>query len=605
MKSKRTFAQSLKLFLAIIVGITTFAYGFAITRVDFSATTEPERAKQLTRILRGLAQPTLFDYDQEEQVIDMPIFLPCPEDGDLQYHPDTNGPFLRMIPLCGSPNELVVIEGYNFWPNTKGPVNFVPAPDVNLTLGSFTTDSKGYFRINAKLPNRQPVAEAQTLRAIARRNIGTPHFSEMANYSWVRIVETVFMALLATTFGTIISIPVSFLAARNLMSDVKLPLSSLALSILGWPAGIYAGLKLLAWSRIVLLPFSSNLAVILAGIIVLAALIFLGIKWSLPQDEDDISGKKPWLGRWLVSAILLILGVSLLILIYRLALNLGVPSNEPTENFAFFGNFVYQIGDLLQIIAGVIVSLSVGSILGGLGTKAGQFMSDKWATGKVRLINLIITPLAGFIVMALVGAGLDWFYQFNNPATSLYWPGGIGIAGGLLLALLTKPKTPLPNGSVIYLLTRGILNFTRSIEPLIMAIVFVVWLGLGPFAGAMALGLHTIASLSKLFSEQVENISYGPLEAIQATGANRLQTIIYAVVPQIIPPYISFTMYRWDINVRMSTIIGFVGGGGIGSLLSQNINLLRYRDAAVQMLFIAIVVATMDYISSTLRERFV
>ncbi|MCK4741513.1 MAG: ABC transporter permease subunit, partial [Anaerolineales bacterium] len=100
-------------------------------------------------------------------------------------------------------------------------------------------------------------------------------------------------------------------------------------------------------------------------------------------------------------------------------------------------------------------------------------------------------------------------------------------------------------------------------------------------------------------------IMSGPLEAVQATGANRLQTIVYAVVPQIIPPYISFTMYRWDINVRMSTIIGFAGGGGIGFLLQQNINLLDYRAASAQMLAIAIVVASMDYISSTLRKRFV
>jgi phosphonate transport system permease protein len=95
----------------------------------------------------------------------------------------------------------------------------------------------------------------------------------------------------------------------------------------------------------------------------------------------------------------------------------------------------------------------------------------------------------------------------------------------------------------------------------------------------------------------------GPLEAIEATGANRLQTIIYAVIPQIIPPYISYTMYRWDINVRMSTIIGFVGGGGIGFLLQQNINLLNYRAASAQMFAIAIVVASMDYISSVLREK--
>jgi phosphonate transport system permease protein len=138
-----------------------------------------------------------------------------------------------------------------------------------------------------------------------------------------------------------------------------------------------------------------------------------------------------------------------------------------------------------------------------------------------------------------------------------------------------------------------------------MAIVFVVWVGLGPFAGALALALHTIAALAKLYSEQVESIAPGPLEAIRATGATRLQTVVYGVVPQVIPPYISFTMYRWDINVRMSTIIGFVGGGGIGFLLQQNINLLNYRGAAAQILAIAIVVAAMDALSSKIRERYV
>ena len=182
---------------------------------------------------------------------------------------------------------------------------------------------------------------------------------------------------------------------------------------------------------------------------------------------------------------------------------------------------------------------------------------------------------------------------------------GVGALVGGMLSLRYGPKDLVPIGSAIYITMRTILNATRSIEPLIYVIIFVVWVGIGPFAGALALALHTIAALAKLYSEQVESISQGPLEAVTATGATRLQTIIYAVVPQIVPPYISFTMYRWDINVRMSTIIGFAGGGGIGFLLQQNIRLLDYRAAAVQMLAIAIVVATMDYTSALIRERYV
>jgi phosphonate ABC transporter permease subunit PhnE len=177
----------------------------------------------------------------------------------------------------------------------------------------------------------------------------------------------------------------------------------------------------------------------------------------------------------------------------------------------------------------------------------------------------------------------------------------LGGAGGMMAG--THSHFPL--GMVVYYTSRTTLNAMRSIEPLIMGIVFVIWVSAGPFAGVLALGLHSIASLGKLYSEQIESIDAGPIEAIQATGANRLQTIVYAVVPQIIPPYIAFTMYRWDINVRMSTIIGFVGGGGIGFLLQQQINLLRYKQAGVAVLAIAIVVSVLDYTSASIRERIV
>jgi phosphonate transport system permease protein len=156
-----------------------------------------------------------------------------------------------------------------------------------------------------------------------------------------------------------------------------------------------------------------------------------------------------------------------------------------------------------------------------------------------------------------------------------------------------------------YYATRTVLNITRSIEPLIWAIIFVVWVGLGPFAGTMALAVHSIAALGKVFSESIESIDPGPIEAVTATGASRLQTIIYAVVPQVVPPYIAWSIYRWDINVRMSTIIGFVGGGGIGFLLQQWIRLLRYQDAGVAVWAIAIVVGVLDYTSAVIRERVV
>jgi phosphonate transport system permease protein len=161
----------------------------------------------------------------------------------------------------------------------------------------------------------------------------------------------------------------------------------------------------------------------------------------------------------------------------------------------------------------------------------------------------------------------------------------------------------IPAGGLVYVLTRATFNLTRSIEALVLAIIFTVWVGLGPFAGVLALGVHSIASLGKLYSEAIESIDAGPIEAITATGASPLQVVRYAVVPQIVPQFIAFTIYRWDINVRFSTVIGFVGGGGIGFILQQYINLLQWRQAATALWMIAIVVAFLDYASAVVRER--
>jgi phosphonate transport system permease protein len=190
----------------------------------------------------------------------------------------------------------------------------------------------------------------------------------------------------------------------------------------------------------------------------------------------------------------------------------------------------------------------------------------------------------------------------------------LALMGTTLAVLLAVPLSFLgarnlmatnPVGTTVYYATRTFFNIMRSIEPLILAIVFTVWVGLGPFAGTLALGLHSIAALGKLYSEQIESIDPGPIEAITATGASALQIVRYAVVPQVVPPFIAFTIYRWDTNVRMSTVIGFVGGGGVGFILQQYINLLQYRQAATAVWAITLVVAAMDFFSAKIREKVV
>ncbi len=158
-------------------------------------------------------------------------------------------------------------------------------------------------------------------------------------------------------------------------------------------------------------------------------------------------------------------------------------------------------------------------------------------------------------------------------------------------------------GTLVYSVTRLVFNVFRSVESIFWAAIFAIWVGFGPFAGSIALLIHTIAALGKLFSEQVEHIDPGPLEAVTATGANWLQMIRYAVIPQVIPPFLAFTLYRWDINLRMATVIALVGGGGIGQLFFWYKDELQWQFVGAVVLGFAAVVWILDYVSGWVREK--
>lgn len=612
MKKRSSLPRSLVVGLVTFLILVVYAYGFSVTKINFEETRSERRLASLTRILRALAHPEVFEYEYEIVDVQVPFYLGCPEGGVETPDIDRSQAFIELSGYCAEPKGTLTVAGYNFQENSSGPINFIgfsaDAPDgVPIQMESFQADAQGNFEMEVTIPNRQIKEDAQAIRATGRVRVGTPELSRQAIITWEKIVETVFMALLATTFGTMIAIPISFFAARNLMSDIKMPLSNISLSFVGWPLGMWLGLQAFQLILKLLNPLFDNFVLTLAGTILMPVLAFFAIRWILTNSKesgvstltDQLTNTAYTLGAALLVVIsFLFLGQLLLQIGDYLTPNKDVP-------LYFLRLFVYQFGDILSMLIPAITALIGGGIIGGLFGNFGQTISDKISPATGKIINLVITPLAGAAIAILLMMGIDWFYQFNNTAVTLIWPAAIGGTLGLVVAILTSPKQPLPIGIILYGIIRTILNGTRSVEALVMAIVFVAWVGLGPFAGALALGLHTVAALAKLYSEQVESILEGPLEAVTATGANRLQTIIFAVVPQIIPPYISFTMYRWDINVRMSTIIGFVGGGGIGFVLQQNINLLNYRAASVNMLAIAIVVATMDYISSNLRERFV
>ncbi len=600
--------KSISIGAIVLLVLVIYAYGFQITKVNLEELRSDTRQASLQRVIRALAKPEIIEYDQTEQIINFPVYIPCHADGTIPSIPEhaPSDPYLILTPGCASPGETVQVEGFNFAPYVTGPVRFVPGSDVTniVTLGKeiAETDTTGYFILSMKLPER-PSDDVQYIRATLRMNVGSPHFTQTAKDTWEKIIETVFLALLATTFGTFLAIPLSFLAARNLMLPVRSPLTSISLSLIGWPLGMYAGFVLVRGVGKFNASLNMNAWLGLIIIIVVMLVVWLAIRWALPQEEINHPSKGTRVIRLVVILASILVSFFGFFQLARLVMSAGQGLIPALGSFGFMGNFMYQMGDIILVITSVLGALAAGGAVSSLFSRFGQQATEKLPAAGVKILNLILTPFSIALILILGGQLIEWLYQIGRPFYTLWGPMITGVVVGLTLAIFSKAKDALPTGMVIYYITRTFLNGLRSIEALVMAIVFVIAVGIGPFAGVMALGLHTIVSLAKLYSEQVESIMTGPLEAIQATGANRIQTIIYAVVPQIVPPYISYTMYRWDINVRMSTIIGFVGGGGIGFLLQQNINLLNYSAASTQMVAIAIVVASMDYVSSVLREK--
>jgi phosphonate transport system permease protein len=149
---------------------------------------------------------------------------------------------------------------------------------------------------------------------------------------------------------------------------------------------------------------------------------------------------------------------------------------------------------------------------------------------------------------------------------------------------------------------RFFFNVDRAIDVLIVALVLVSAIGLGPFAGVLAIGIHSIGAMGKLYTEAIESIDRGPVEALESTGASRAQVIRWAVVPQVVPHLISLSLYRLELNIRSSVVLGIVGAGGIGFLLLDNVRQFQYQNVSLILLVITVLVMLIDYLSGRLRK---
>ena len=601
----------------VVFGFLTYAYGVNVTDVSLDEIESEQRQTNLFRILRALAHPDILSRDTEEVVIAAELYVPCgPNEAAA---PDTSGAYLVLDPSCADPGAEITVSGFGFVPGSEGPISFIPPSNVSLSVGEFIVGEDGTFTVPVTLKDR-PSEEVQQIRVIARQEVGNLKFTETARLTFDFALETVFMALLATTIGTILAIPLSFLASRNLMRPIKSPMVSLALGVVGLPIGGLIGIWVARLSRSAVEFMFGNAFASLMGVAVLGGILWYLLRLLFPEVEpDEPPGTAARLGRIVMAVASALVTLAALALAADFLISVGNSLGDtsgwfraedrvleiPAGPLYFLSRFVFTVGDIIRIVIPVLAAVTGAGVFAQVGSSFGRFVVSRVPDAVDALLRYITAALAGVVIATTIGAIAEWFYQWDDLTTTFWTPGAVGAVLGLALAFRTRKSDQVASGMTIYYMARTLFNSLRSIEPLVMAIIFVVWVGVGPFAGALALALHTTAALAKLYSEQVESISTGPIEAVQATGANRLQTIMYAVVPQIVPPYISFTLYRWDINVRMSTIIGFVGGGGLGLLLQQNVNLLNYRAAAVQMFAIAIIVASMDYISARLRERLV
>ncbi|MDH5857538.1 phosphonate ABC transporter, permease protein PhnE [Lampropedia aestuarii] len=199
----------------------------------------------------------------------------------------------------------------------------------------------------------------------------------------------------------------------------------------------------------------------------------------------------------------------------------------------------------------------------------------------------------------------DWRLYAKEMVVTVH----IAIWGTVLALVAAVPAGLLCASNVapawVYQPMRRLMDACRAINEMVFAMLFIVAVGLGPFAGVLALAIHTTGTLAKLFSEAVEAIDPRPVEGIRATGAHRLVEVVHGVIPQVLPLWLSFTLYRFESNVRSASVVGMVGAGGIGVVLYEVIRSFQYGQTAAVLLILVVTVSLIDLVSANVRKRFI
>ena len=537
----------------IIICLLIFVLGYNITGIDLQKAIR--EYQDLSILLPRIFWPwrAAFEYDQEVVEETQAIQAPCPEgeSGPPSNKPDPEEAWISATPTCGDVGVRDLSGG------------FVPGTELTITGGNFTPGMVVHILW------KNPIGNPFVPRGVGPTDITIDEngsFTTKLSIPSVVIAEST--AVGAQIHTLVVRQESEEVFSGRLSGDMKL-------ALIGMLETIMIGLMATFFGIVLAFPIA----------FLAARNLMASIVTPLNRLVGSIAGLV--LGLWLAFFLTGLAGEAL-----------GGLEQAPTE--------IFLIAIILMLVLGALgmqlIGRLFGMLLGALGETVGSLVSA--------LLLAVMAAFPGYFLGLGFSRGIRSIVIAPEVAASDEFT--YAYAGALILAVFAfayawfnRKRSGISVGMIVYSITRTILNIVRSIEPLIWAIVAGIWVGLGPFAGTIALTLHTIASLAKLYSEAIESIDPGPLEALYATGANRLQTIVYAVVPQILPPFISFTIYRWDINVRMSTIIGLVGGGGIGFILIQWMRLYQYDNVGLAVWLITITVATLDYVSSAIRERFV
>ena len=468
-----------------------------------------------------------------------------------------------------------------------------------------------------------------------------------------KLLETIAIGLMATLFSAVLALPLSFAAAHNIMSRV--PGGAVIYQVMRGVLNVVRAIDTLIWGILIVVwvglgSFAGVLALTIHSIAALGKLYSEEIEHIDPGPVEALTATGAGLLQTIRYAVIpQIVPPFLAFTLLRWDINMRMATVVGVVAGGGIGFFVVetirkggyeQYAAALWLVALVIILVDYVSARWRERILVGEVLTDKRAPRP--LARAARTALMAALLLAFFAASwslsqIDLRKLFEPAPT--FWqvvgdfvtidvsPAVLQVVSRQMLitvfqaliattlgALAAIPFSFLaarnllgdsPVGKAAYYATRALLNFLRSIEALLYVAIFVFWVGIGPFAGMLSLAITSFALVGKLFSEAIENIAPGPLEAITAAGGTRLQSVMYAILPQIIPPFISYVIYQWDINVRVSTIVGFAGGGGVGLLLNNYFGMLQYHKAGTVVAMIVIVVTVMDFASAKIRERLV